>query len=273
MLSKLLFAAAFLGALLLGFPLRCLQAQQVESRLTQPAESVTPAAAARPAGDAPLPTAKELMTRSDDAVGGLEAWNRTISRRMKGVYQTEDTSVFLAIEILQKSPNKSLSKITFPNGVILREVCDGHSAWLENSMGGYQEFTGAALASKLRQAEFQDRGRLEQVASTGKVTGIEKVGTHTAYVLEFSPDKKILSRLYFDVDSGLIVRSEDVFTTPDGPSSLRLDMDDYREVAGLKFPFRIKRTEKGAILNIRLTQVTVNPPLDDTLFLKPEFAK
>jgi len=44
-------------------------------------------------------------------------------------------------------------------------------------------------------------------------------------------------------------------------------------VTGLKFPFRMKRTEKGAVILIRITQVTVNPPLDDTLFLKPDFAK
>ena len=34
-----------------------------------------------------------------------------------------------------------------------------------------------------------------------------------------------------------------------------------------------QRTEKGAVIMIRITQVTVNPPLDDTLFLKPDFAK
>jgi hypothetical protein len=54
---------------------------------------------------------------------------------------------------------------------------------------------------------------------------------------------------------------------------VKMDMDDYRDVDGLKFPFRIKRTEKGAVVNIRLTQITINPQLDDSLFLKPEFAK
>jgi len=79
--------------------------------------------------------------------------------------------------------------------------------------------------------------------------------------------------LYIDTDSKMVVRTEDVATTPEGPYTLRLDLDDYRDVDGLKFPFRMKRTEKGSIVNIRLTQVTLNPPLDDTLFLKPDFAK
>lgn len=271
--AKRLFSALLLGALLWMMPARRTEAQQVESRLADTETPANPAAAAAHPADAPLPSVKALLTKSDDAVGGLEAWKKTTSRKMRGVYQTEDNSMFLAIEILQKSPNKSLSKITLPNGVMVREVCDGKSAWVETSMGGYQSFTGAALAAKLKAAEFNDRARLEMLALTGKVTGMEKVGAHTAYVLEYTPEKKTFSRVYFDADSGLIVHTEDTYTTAEGPYTVKLDLDDYRDVDGLKFPFRMKRTEKGAIVNIRLTQVIVDPPLDDTLFLKPEFAK
>jgi hypothetical protein len=34
----------------------------------------------------------------------------------------------------------------------------------------------------------------------------------------------------------------------------------------------MKREEKGLVLNIRLTQVSVNVPIDDSVFLKPESA-
>jgi hypothetical protein len=273
MRQKRTITVALLGASSLGIVAPRLVAQQVETRLHATEEPISSTASAKPVDTAVLPTAKELLSQSDDAVGGLAAWNKLTARRMKGLYQSEDGSVFVAVEILQKSPNKSLSKVTLPNGVVLREVCDGHSAWIENSMGQYQEITGAALASRLRLADMQDRVKMGQIASTGKVTGIEMVGKRPAYVLEFSPDKKLVSRLYIDVDSKLVVRTEDVSTTPEGPYTLRLDLDDYREVDGLKFAFRMKRTEKGAIVNIRLTQITLNPTLDDTVFLKPDFAK
>jgi hypothetical protein len=78
--------------------------------------------------------------------------------------------------------------------------------------------------------------------------------------------------MYFDADSGFVVHIEDVFNTPDGPHVLKLDFDDYRTVEGLKFPFRMKRTEKGAVLNIPVTQINLNAPMDDSLFLKPESA-
>jgi zinc protease len=248
-------------------------AQQQESRLNPSEESIAPAAPAKAVDPASLPSAKELMSQNVEAVGGVEAWSKTTTRKLKGLYQSEDASVFVAVEILQKSPNKSLTKISLPNGLVLREVCDGHNAWVETSNGRYQEITGQALASRLRMADLQDRVKLAQVASTGKVIRTEKIGTRTAYVLEFTAQKDLVSRLYIDVDSKMVVRAEDVAATPDGPYTLRLDLDDYRDVDGLKFPFRMKSTEKGAVVTIRLTQVTLNTPLDDTLFLKPDFAK
>ena len=73
----------------------------------------------------------------------------------------------------------------------------------------------------------------------------------------------------FDTETGLEIRTEETYTTPEGPYVVKLDMDDYRDVDGLKFPFRMKRSEKGAIINIRLTQVKNNFPIDDELFAKP----
>jgi len=263
----------FIGLLFTGVTAMHLNARQTEARLDDMEAARAAAAPSRPSADAPLPTPLELLKKSADASGGEEAWKKTSSRRLKGVYQSEDTSVFLGMEILQKFPNKSLTKITLPNGITIRDVCDGKTAWIENSAQGYHEYSGAALTAKLRQADFQDPGHLDQFAKSGKVTGMAKIGVHNVYILELDPDKKIHTKLYFDVDSGLIVHTEDVISTPDGPYLVKLDLDDYRDVDGLKFPFRMKRTEKGSVILIRITQVTLNPPLDDTLFLKPDFAK
>jgi zinc protease len=224
------------------------------------------------APDAALPTTKALLARNDEVMGGAEALSKAATRRMKGLYQTEDGSTFFSIEIFQKTPNKSLFKITLPNGVVVRDVCDGHAAWVEDARGGYHQYEGAALASRLRYADFADRGKAFLLAATGKVTGEEKIGRHNTYVIEYKPEKNVVSRLYFDVESGFVVHTEDVYSTEDGPYTAKLDLDDYREVDGLKFPYRMKRSEKGVVLNIRLMQVSVNVPIEDAIFLKPESA-
>jgi zinc protease len=254
-----------------GFLPRMLEAQQTEARADATNETAVATPPTHTKSDVPaMPSVRDVLEKSVEAVGGQEAWSHATSRRVKGLYQTEDSSTYLAIEILQKSPNKSLKKLTFPNGLVLREVCDGRTAWVEDWKGGYHPYTGAALAVRLKEADLVVNLKTILSAAGGKLTGIEKVGAHTAYVVEFPAQKDVSSRMFFDVDSGYVVRTEDVYTTSEGPYTVKIDLDDYRDVDGLKFPFRMKRTEKGAVLSIRITQVTVNPAIDDSIFLKPE---
>jgi outer membrane lipoprotein-sorting protein len=233
-----------------------------------------PSTVAAPAlkADAALPTLKEILDHAQQAVGGADAWKAVNTRMMKGVYQSEDSSAFVAMEIYQKSPNKTMYKMKLPQEIILRDVCDGKTAWFEDPRGGYHEYNGAALASRVRRSQFSEQAQLVLIAATGKVVGVEKAGTHTAYVVEYSPERNEKAKLYFDTESGFEVRSEETYTTPEGAYHVILDMDDYRDVDGLKYPFRMVRSEKGSVIKIRLTQVKNNYPIDDSLFAKPASA-
>ena len=86
--------------------------------------------------DAELPSLKEILERAQKAVGGEEAWKNANTRLMKGVYQTEDSSSFAAMEIYQKSPDKTMQKMKLPDELVMRDVCDGKTAWIEDARGG-----------------------------------------------------------------------------------------------------------------------------------------
>jgi zinc protease len=105
------------------------------------------------------------------------------------------------------------------------------------------------------------------------VLGIEKVGARSAYTLEFSPEKRLTSKMYFDVDTGLMIREDDVIHRDDGDYKVQTLLDDYRLVDGAYFPFRIKHTEKGNVFTVKVTQIKHNVPVEETVFLKPESAK
>ena len=220
----------------------------------------------------PLPSVKDLLQKFETVSGGHSVWSSFTTRYLKGIYQTEDASGFAAIEVFNKAPNKSLSKITFSNGVVLRQVCDGKSAWIEDPAGGMHEITGAALESRIRQSNFNDRADALLMAISGRVLGTEKVGAHTTYVVEFSPQKKLTSKLYFDSESGFPVRNDETLHREDGDYKVETYMDDYRAVDGAYFAFRLRHVEKGNVFTVRLTQIKNNAPVDDSMFLKPASA-
>jgi outer membrane lipoprotein-sorting protein len=254
-----------IGMLVAGYAL----AQNPPSSSPATPAPVTPVSSVTPVAKAVLPTTKELLQKYESVIGGREAWAKFTTRYIKGIYQTEDASGFAAVEIFSKAPNKALTKITFPNGLVLREVCDGKSVWVEDPVGGMHPITGPGLESRIRHANFNDRTDALLMAITGRVLGTEKVGTHNTYVLEFSPEKKLVSKIYFDQDSGFAVRADDNFQREDGDYKVETYVDDYRTVDGGYFPFRIRHVEKGNVFTIRVTQVKNNYPVDDSMFLKP----
>jgi outer membrane lipoprotein-sorting protein len=232
--------------------------------------AVSPNPGAPPTADKQLPTATEILQKYQSAIGGKEAWSGITTRTMKGIYQTEDLSGFAAVEVISKAPNKSYVKTSLPNGIALREVCDGKSAWIEDPRGGVHEFTGAALESRLRFSSFNIRGEALLMMLTGRVLGIVQVGNHSTYVVEFSPDKKTIEKMYFDVESGFAVRADDTIHREDGDYLVQTFVDDYRPVDGAYYPFRIRHVEQGNVFTVRVTQVKNNPPVDDSVFQKPD---
>lgn len=265
--------APFVASALVGVLFAAYSAAQSPSPATPvtPVSSVSKVAPVAP-GAAPLPTVKEVLEKFEKVSGGQNVWSSFTTRYMKGIYQTEDDSGFAGVEIFGKAPNKTLFKITFSGGLVVREVCDGKAAWLEDPAGGMHSITGPALESRIRQANFNNRAEALLMAITGHVVGTEKVGAHSTYVVEFSPQKKITSKIYFDQESGFAVRSDETLHGESGDYEVENFMDDYRAVDGAYFPFRLRHVEKGNVFTLRFTQIKNNVPVDDTLFLKPASA-
>jgi len=250
-------------------------APRASAQVTSP--TATAAGGASPAivddADQPAPTADEIVARYVAATGGPEARAKFTTRAIKGLYQTEDESAFAAIEEFSATPNKRYTKISFTNGVTIREVCDGKTAWLEDPVGGVHPFTGVGLKSHLRAASFNNGAGLLKLDMPGQLMGTAQIGNHSTYKVQFSPEKHYNLVVYFDTTSGLVVRADDVYQGgEDGDYVVQTYMDDYRPIDGLVVPFKFHHVEKGNVFTIRVREIRNNAPLDDSIFAKPETA-
>ena len=76
-------------------------------------------------------------------------------------------------------------------------------------------------------------------------------------------------RLYFDKESGLLVRLIRYTDSPVGLNPTQIDYADYREVAGVKMPFRWTVTWLDGRSIIELTDVQPNASVDAAKFARP----
>ena len=108
------------------------------------------------------------------------------------------------------------------------------------------------------------------------VRGIEKVNGRDAYLVVGVPQGDTPESLYFDTQTGLLLRKQTVLPTPIGDSPFQMDFDDYRDTgSGVKFPFLIhmnpanRAHRAGAGRDAARDKVEDNKPIDDAKFAKP----
>jgi hypothetical protein len=75
--------------------------------------------------------------------------------------------------------------------------------------------------------------------------------------------------LYFDSQSGLLVRQVRYVDTAVGVIPTRIDYSDYRDVAGVKVPFLRVLTWTDGRSTIQLSEVQSNARIDAAKFATP----
>jgi len=77
-------------------------------------------------------------------------------------------------------------------------------------------------------------------------------------------------RLCFDKESGLLLRQLRFAETPLGRNPTQIDYSDYKEIDGVKIPYRWTLTRPNGSFTIKVDQVQQNVPIDEKLFVPPK---
>ena len=198
------------------------------------------------------PQVEPVIEKFVEAVGGREAFERLTSRVSKGTFEGTFGGVKVsgAVELLEKSPDKTAALISVPGFGVIRRAYTGLYGYQQIPLFGFQQIEGDELADMKLSAEFNWFVKLKQLYPTMTLKGREKVGGSDAFVVEATPTEGHATRLYFDTQTGLLVRKDKTY------------FEDYREVDGVKLPFR----ERDDFSVITITEVKHNLPVDDARF-------
>jgi hypothetical protein len=231
-------------------------------------EPKTPEPASRQveAKEATGPSADQLIDKFVQALGGAGAIDKVTSRVMKGTINFGGKE--FPVDIYSKAPDKRASFVHMPEGDSAT-VFDGHEGWLGVPGHPLREMHGPDLDGAAIDADLHFATHLKQMFSEAKVPGTEKIGDHETYVVVDQREDKPPLRLYFDEQSGLLVRLVRYGETALGRLPTQVDYADYREANGEKIPFRWTLARPSGRFTIQLTEVKQNVPMDDAKFAKP----
>ncbi len=213
------------------------------------------------------PTAEQLLDKYVQAVGGAAAINKVTSRVMTGTIDFGGKS--LPIDIYSKDPDKRISFTHMPDGDSITAF-DGHDGWLVSpGRPGAREMHGSELDAAAIDADLHLATHLKPMFKEMKVQGTEKIGDHEVYEVVGQSEGKPSLLLYFDEQSGLLVRLVRYADTALGLLPTQIDYADYRDTNGVKIPYRWTLARPSGRFTIQVSEVKQNVPVDDAKFAKP----
>jgi photosynthetic reaction center cytochrome c subunit len=238
-----------------------------ESRLSvaephRPEETSKSADPKAPSG----PAADQLIDKYVQAVGGASAVDKITTRVMKGTIDFGGRS--LPIDIYSKDPDERISFTHMQDGDSVTAF-NGKEGWLGSPGRPAREMTAGDMDGASIDADLHLATHLKKMFSAMQVRGSERVGDHDAFVVIGQRDGKPPIELYFDQQSGLLVRLVRYGETALGWLPTQIDYADYRDANGVKVPYRWTLARPSGRFTIQLSDLTQNVPVDDAKFVKP----
>ncbi|MDQ1409499.1 MAG: photosynthetic reaction center cytochrome c subunit [Acidobacteriaceae bacterium] len=225
------------------------------------------AAGKKPAENAALPKPEELLDKYLAALGGAAAVEKITSRVQKGKVMTFDGQSFPA-EVYSKAPDKRVSIMHLKDGDSVTAF-DGQRGWMSVPGRPAHMMSASENESARLDADLYFPVHVKTLYSKFTVKSGEKIDGHDTYLVEGREEGRPPLRLYFDTQTGLLLRLVRYAQTPLGLNPTQIDYADYREADGVKVLFRWTVSRPGNRFTILVEEMKQNVPVEDAKFTTP----
>jgi photosynthetic reaction center cytochrome c subunit len=221
-----------------------------------------------------VPSVDQILNKYVEALGGAQRVSSLTSFAGKGTYAGYETAFQkVPVDVFAKAPDQRATIAHMLDGDDFATF-DGQSGWLATPETlkpmPLIELTGGDLDGARVDAEMSFPGRIKQTLTDWRVGYPEMIDNKEVQVLQGRLTQAGLPvKLYFDSTSGLLVRLVRYTNSPVGVNPTQIDYSDYREVSGVKLPYRWVVTWTDGRSTIELSELRANVPIDATKFVKP----
>jgi hypothetical protein len=221
------------------------------------------------------PSADPILNKYIQAIGGAQ--------RLAGLTSLVATGTALGyeglggggqVQIFAKAPDQRTTMIQFKDhperGDSVRAF-NGKAGWIKTPRALLKEYeqTGSELDGTRLDAQLSFPGQIKQVLTNLHAGFPDSINGHDVDVVQGSGPGGLLATLYFDKQSGLLVRLVRLSRSPIGRVPTQVDYSDYRDVGGIKFPFQYTFSWLDGKDAFKLSDVKTNVPIDAAKFEKP----
>ena len=204
-------------------------------------------------------TAQSIVNRYIEAVGGAKKLKKVKNVTIHATADIQGMDV--SVVTYHQAPDKFMMEMSMNGNTLVKQVYDGEHGYMKSMMGS-SEVGGDTLTRMKEQALMNPELQYNEKGYKLELDGIEDVNGQDAYKINITSPGGNVSSNYFSVDSGLLVR--EVSTT--GQMTQESDLSDYRDVNGVKYPFKRLTTVGPQQVTINVKDVDNKSKIESKVF-------
>jgi len=212
-----------------------------------------------------LPSAQAILDKYLAAVGGAAALQKIKTRVQTGNIEVADKKY--PIEIYSQGPDKRVSISRLPSGPSITAF-NGEAGWL-SAPNGIRRMSSAEQQAARIDAELYFPLQLPQMYQDFEVGSGEVIDGKATYLVSATGNDTPGLRLYFEQESGLLVRLIRFAETPLGRIPTEIDYADFRIADGVRLSYRWTLARPNGRFTIQIAAVKQNVPVDQGQFVAP----
>ncbi|NOT27749.1 MAG: photosynthetic reaction center cytochrome c subunit [Acidobacteria bacterium] len=214
----------------------------------------------------------QVLDKYIAALGGAQRLAALTSFTAKGTHLGFDDAAPSQIDIFARATGERATIVHAPSGESSTAL-NGQAAWIAAPPADkpvpLMVITGQELAGVKLDAAIFFPGRIKQLLTNWRV-GIPLIlDDRDAIQLQGDIPGGGVATLCFDEETGLLVRMVRYTDSPVGRLVTRTDYHEYREVAGVKVPFRWTQRWLSGRSQFELTELQPNTPISSERFAQP----
>jgi hypothetical protein len=214
-------------------------------------------------------TADQVFSKYIEALGGAQRLAAVTSLVAAGTYEGFNTGgAPVPIQIFSQAPDKRTQVVQAPDGIAVKTF-DGRNGWAAEPWRPMplMPLTGGNLSGARLDAILAFPAGLQKAFSKWVVSSAT-IENHAVRLLQGSNPGEAPVNVYFDA-AGLLVRTVRWNRTAAGTVPTQIDYSDYREVAGVKLPFKVIMTWTDGQNIFTFKEVQPNVRLEASRFARP----
>ena len=233
-----------------------------------------------PRGEA-TPSADQVFDKYIAAIGGAQRVGTLTSYLAKAT--SEGFGGFGGtgtVTIYAKAPDKRSTIIEFKQAAGGRDdnarTFDGRTGWIRTPLSvlGEYEITGSERDGARLDAQVAFPTQIKTSLRNWRVSGtFSRISDREVWAVQGDGPRGTFATFYFDKENGMLLRMLRYGPSPIGRIPTQVDYSDYRDVGGIKFPFKWSFAWLDGRDTITLSEIRTNVPIDDARFGKPSTAK